>query len=537
MKSLKRLSKLLLLIPLFSAFFLISSCTKSDTLIEVPKGFLAPDNAFLNKEGFISALGDLYKLGRGLRTRELFSGEGDKIISAVYGSGTDVGYYWDKKLNFGDYKLINPSNELATNYWNILFDIVKGSNTIITRLKTANLANTTKAPIEAEARFFRAYAYRFLVYLFGDVPKISEELTEPKFDFARTPKNEILDFMIEDLEFASQNLLVANPGDGHLCKAAADHILAETYISEGKFDKAIEATSRIINDGQYKLMDHRFGAYANRPGDLFWDMFRLGNQNRSSGNTESILVWQMEFGTPGGEANYSAERSWGPYLDPLKDSDGKAAIVPADSLGRPVSFVIPTEYLNVDIWKNDPNDIRNSEYNMQRTMYNNNPASKEFGKAIPKPSVANRNYHVWVKKASCPEGHPQGYDANGRLYTDIYCIRLAETYLLRAEAYLGKGDLVAAAADINVVRNRANATPALPSSVNIDYILDERARELVVEEPRRLTLARLGLLYNRVKKYNPVSAASIQPFNNLLPIPQNTIDVNTGAKFAQNTGY
>ncbi|CAN5382442.1 hypothetical protein BH20BAC1_BH20BAC1_04250 [soil metagenome] len=142
-----------------------------------------------------------------------------------------------------------------------------------------------------------------------------------------------------------------------------------------------------------------------------------------------------------------------------------------------------------------------------------------------------------MKKASSPEGHPQGFDAGGHLYTDIYAIRLAETYLLRAEAYLDKRDKVAAAADINVLRDRAHATPVSPADVDIDYILDERARELVVEEPRRLTLSRIGLLYDRVKKYNPVSAPTIQPFNNLLPIPQNTIDVNSGATFSQNPGY
>lgn len=537
MKQLKILSKPLFWAIVITSFSVIPSCTKKDLLKEVPKGFLSPDNAFLNKDGFVSALGDLYRLSRGLRTVELFSGEGDKIISAVYGSGTDLGYYWDKKLNFGDYTLINPTNSLANNYWNILFEIVKGSNTIIARLATSSVSDADKLPIEAEAKFFRAYAYRFLVYLYGDVPKITSEITEPKFDFVRAPKKEILALMVDDLEFASQNLRVTNPGDGHLCKAAADDILAETYISDGKYDSAIEAASRVINDGQYKLMTDRFGAYSNKPGDVFWDMFRLGNQNRSAGNTESILVWQMEFGVPGGVATYSAERTWGPFLDPLKDSEGKKAILPADSLGRPISFIIPSEYLDVDIWQNSSNDIRNSPYNIQRVFYNNNPASKEFGEAIPKPNAPNRNYHLWVKKASCPEGHPQGYDVSGRLYTDIYAIRLAETYLLRAEAYLDKGDKEAAAADINVLRDRAHANPVSPDDVDIDYILDERARELVVEEPRRLTLARLGLLYDRVKKYNPVSAPTIQPFNNLLPIPQNTIDVNTGATFPQNPGY
>jgi len=538
MKYLKLLSKTFIY-AVFIVILCVTACVKDDTLKEVPKGFLSPENAFINKEGFQSATADLYRLGRGLRTVELFPGEGDKVVTAMYGSGTDLGWYWDMKLNFGDYTLINSTTALASGYWNILFDIIKSSNVIITRLVDSPLTDEEKLPIEAEAKFFRAYAYRFLVYLYGDVPKITTEITEPKFDFVRTPTSEILDFMIEDLKFASSNLPVTNPGNGRLSKAAADHILAETYISAGDYAKAIESASNILNDAQYKLMNARFGTVADKPGDVFWDLFRTGNQNRISGNTESILVWQMEYGVSGGEVKYSLERSWAPYIEVLVDSENKKAILPADSLGRGVGFFTPSAYLETEIWQSDfNNDIRNSRYNMQREFYNNNPASKEFGKVIvPKESQINRNYHVWVKKASSPNGHPQGYDPSGNLYTDIYAIRLAETYLLRAEAYLKNGDPVNAALDINVVRTRAHATSVTPDQVNIDYILDERARELAGEEPRRLTLARLGLLYDRVIKYNPVSAPTIKPFNNLLPIPQNSIDANSAVKFPQNTGY
>ena len=117
-------------------------------------------------------------------------------------------------------------------------------------------------------------------------------------------------------------------------------------------------------------------------------------------------------------------------------------------------------------------------------------------------------------------------------------MRLAETYLLRAEAYMDNGDMVNAANDINTVRARANAALITPAEVNIDFILDERARELAIEEPRRRTLARLGLLYNRVKAYGPTeSANSIKTTNNWLPVPQSAIDANRGAVLTQNPGY
>jgi len=92
-----------------------------------------------------------------------------------------------------------------------------------------------------------------------------------------------------------------------------------------------------------------------------------------------------------------------------------------------------------------------------------------------------------------------------------------------------------AAKDINVLRERANATPVNPADV--DYLLDERARELVAEEPRRLTLARMHELVERVKRYNKVSAPSIQEFHNLWPIPQSEIDANINSELTQNPGY
>ncbi len=65
-------------------------------------------------------------------------------------------------------------------------------------------------------------------------------------------------------------------------------------------DKAIESGSRVINSGNYQLMTSRFGNYQDQPGDVYSDLFLGGNQNRSSGNLESIYVWQFEEFTEGG---------------------------------------------------------------------------------------------------------------------------------------------------------------------------------------------------------------------------------------------
>ena len=96
-----------------------------------------------------------------------------------------------------------------------------------------------------------------------------------------------------------------------------------------------------------------------------------------------------------------------------------------------------------------------------------------------------------------------------------------------------------AAADINLIRNRANATPVDPADVDLDYILDERARELYGEEWRFITLRRMGkVLEESDINNNPKNPGlNIQDYHVLFPIPQSQIDLNIDADFPQNPGY
>ena len=100
-----------------------------------------------------------------------------------------------------------------------------------------------------------------------------------------------------------------------------------------------------------------------------------------------------------------------------------------------------------------------------------------------------------------------------------------------------KGDVVSAANDINKVRARANANPVAPLDVDIDYILDERLRELLMEEFRTATLNRLGRSYDRMSRLNEYNGDQIREHHNKWPIPYSEIERNTGAVIEQNPGY
>ena len=202
-------------------------------------------------------------------------------------------------------------------------------------------------------------------------------------------------------------------------------------------------------------------------------------------------------------------------------------------------------------------DIRNSSCNIVRDFIIRNPDSDYNGKWIFADNTpiimksvndTTRNMYPWITKTSTPGKQPaeaflEDQSIEGALswshvaFRDVYAIRLAETYLLRAEAYLGMGDKQKAADDINVVRSRAQAPPVEAGNVDIDYILDERARELILEEFRLLTLTRLGKLVERAKKYNGINGITYQDHNNLWPIPYSEIEKNLEGDLKQNPGY
>jgi hypothetical protein len=116
-------------------------------------------------------------------------------------------------------------------------------------------------------------------------------------------------------------------------------------------------------------------------------------------------------------------------------------------------------------------------------------------------------------------------------------LRLAETYLLLAEAQFRQGRTTDAAATLNIVRARAGASAITPAQVTLDFILDERSRELITEEQRRYTLLRTGTWFDRTTRFNPLARAAVQPRDSLLPVPQSVIDANLGRKMNQNPGY
>ena len=329
--------------------------------------------------------------------------------------------------------------------------------------------------------------------------------------------------MEEDLKAGTTDLPVpgSEEAPGRVTQGAAWHMLSELYLNMGKYQQAADAATEVITGYNYALMTSRFGDRQNvvfGTGDPYYDLFAFGNQTLGT-NTEAIWVIQVEPPPTIGGGSVEGNRTFGPAYFRLGNTpDGKVAFRGelvagkytgySDTFGRPVSWVHPTNYAAYDIWRSDwNNDVRNAKYNIKRDFYYDNPASTYNKKKInlkvdyaahyasgTRDAMRDSTQYIypyWMKFArSVPLFNRSGQiGRRGTITKDRYAIRLAETILLRAEAYIRLNQPDLAAADINLIRNRANATPVHPANVNLDYILDEQGKRTVRRRVETLLFA------------------------------------------------
>lgn len=476
---------------------------------------------------------------------------------------------------FFQYADLNSENAGVSYLWQKSYQFINNANTIISSVGEEDPAAA------AEARFFRAYAYNMLVTLWGDVPLLTESINEPTFDYTRTAVAEIDAVIEEDLEYAVANLpdIGGAKTESRINNDMARQLAAEAYLRMGMRDaayyaKAEEMASDIIDGGKYQLIAERYGKYLGEGGDFYRDMFRQGNVRRSEGNTEAIWTFEVEYNRDvnGGTIdNPQHRRVWQPSYH---NWDG---MVNTDSLGgRGNGRLRLSNFMKYTVWDGLDGDIRNSNYNIRRTTnYNRegfetvigvdadgyrvarnagvkNVTIKTGDKVIP---AKTDSLEIWYPYPTKWGGYDETDDFGYALVKDWPVMRLGETYLLRAEARFREGNTDGAAEDINTLRDRAFKTvrekqgdqtlgQVSAADITLDFILDERARELIAEENRRMTLVRTGKLKERITlngddgPSNKITSG-FQDYHKLLPIPLSEIQLNNreGEGLVQNPGY
>ncbi len=584
------------------------SCDQNDSdfLEEHPKTIYTVETAFEKSSQVDAAVARAYIAFNymfgwhnlymdGAAASNVMGGYGSDIIeSGLGGQAYAPGF-------FSHFQTLNSNTNDFNVLWNELYQLAAECNLALYGADLVSWEDESqKAYNVAQARFMRGWAYLRLGECFGGVPIVEQYSDELRFDYGRTTRQETYAFAIADLEAALDALPEYPKTDGRAGQGVALHFLAEAYLAQGVetgdksyYQKAISAANKVI--ALHPMMTQRFGVRANpndtgttgflnvpnykEDGNVYYDLFQMGNYNRSAGNTETLMTIQSptydQYANDGGtvinygitvgcvyrdlvwnaaetEANSSGPWHDNPNIDTQTYFGGNGGCYLG---GTSWGLAGSTDYADEVVWAGDfGDDIRNSQI-VRCDPIVLEKTSKHYGEICKKEWLMEPSRLMRMScKITMQDGW--GWDAHHDFYgqtfayqygRQLYVARSAETYLLLAEAYLRNGQSSEATAALNVVRQRAEAS-YMYSSITMRDILDERARELVWEEHRWPTLLRLDSSTgtNEDMKYqlsrytmyvNDCGLDGITPEWTLFPIPLTVRNLNSEADLEQNPGW
>jgi starch-binding outer membrane protein, SusD/RagB family len=577
--------------------FSLTSCNDDKFLEENPSTFYTIDNAFSTSSQVDQVLVSIYS-----HIRDLWVNPSENAWQFnMKGKGTDMYDVAVIRLSssFSDYSTINPDHDTFYQAYTTWYYVIARANLALHAADLEQISwssDSDKAYVIAQARFFRAFAYKNLAELFGGVPLVTDIETTARYDYVRSSRVDTYQFAIDEMEAIINDLPETTSSGGRLVKGAAYHNLCELYLALGieleekgnsseaqtAYNQSVTYADKVIGGGTYALMNSRFGSRVNEnlitiniykegstaneivdtlqfTPNYYWDLFQEDNVNYQDGNTECIWAAQIDYTAYKAEdtkskLNYS--RVFGPVFRDVAKTWFNGTL--EDVGGRGISQVNLTMYSRDSIYAGKwAYDMRNSEIVFRRRFKGNVSTSAYYTKIVPwnlmynqstdeNTNINNRSeiYPVSCKIATDSYTGITDGENRSNLFRDDYIIRLPETILLRAEAKQRMGNKSGAAADVNLLRERAKCDYLVSASdMDDDFntILDERARELIYEEFRWNTLLRMGktIAVDRIRKYAywSTTAATLTFDFNLWPIPQTVIDSNTEATLDQNEGW
>lgn len=627
---------------LMGGSLLLNGCSES-FLEPDPLSFFEPGATFTTESGLQAAMAICDRHLRSYWTNT--SANGNSVVAgtemmfsdiAVYGKTDNVGVNMDIATG------LTPTGGAAgpggndgnyiMHFWTETYNGIKYANTVLSYVdKVTTLDEKTKNMYKGRAYFHRAYRYMGLVFQFGDVPLITKILEVPKQNYRSTEKAAILKMITADMEKAVEWVPDQKEMNaiGMVNKGACRMLLAKCYLATGEFKKAKEQLDVLIDGGDYELMKKNFGTF-NAGGspetwpitrNVIWDLHRP--ENKLIGENKEVIMGMPNRGSQS-NISFATMRIFGPLWqnNSLKSPNGKTVekyarnnknyredLDMTRAFGRGIGTIRPTAFAQRGLWVvngvEDEQDLRHNtevgnwvkmtslKYNHVDDTYRgqnlmlHNP---ETGALLCQDTIRCwfdfPHYKQFINDVTA-ENNQGAVDFNGASagsVADWYLYRLAEAYLLRAEAKFYMGDATAKD-DLNELRKRANCSQLYTGAVTIGDIMDERARELYFEEWRNMELTRVsyclaltgkpdewgntydlntwdksegtdvgvntpssywykrvtlcGGMYNRgpINSANKAINYTMDKRNVYWPIPESAITANKRGQLAQNFGY
>jgi hypothetical protein len=464
----------------FLLVFVLSGCKK--TLEEKPKTFVSPDAFFTSAASYDLGVVGIYRTipatfgNNAWLTRESFS---DIIgpVSGAYEQGLPV--YQNNHQPF----FYNVRDQ-----WTNHYSIVKDANFILKKLDEATvLSATQKNALAGEARFLRAYAYFQLVQLYGDVPIRTtplEDLSDVKI--ARSAQADVYKLILDDLSFAETSLPENAPTAGRVYKLAATALLAKVHLTMAgnplkqtqSYTIARDKALAVINSGKFALLDDYSQVFHN-----------------TKYTKESIWEWTYQAGVGG---------------NPLHNNSATAP-------GYTYILTPATWFIN-----SFPTGDQRKAWGIKENYVLTTASG---------PLTLNPFFTKFVDLTALNTG-----PASARIEYTVPILRLAEMYLIAAEAENEISGPANAYQYINKIRWRARVNKVDPTNVPDlaglskdqfrDAVLMERKWELHLEGSTWYDLKRSGTL-SRIQTVRPTTLIHpIGAYNNTWYIPDIEIQNN-----------
>lgn len=483
----KRLSTLLLLIAIACS----GTACKKFIEVDVPITSVNAGNVYQNDNTAISVLTEIYTnmMLRTVNTSSVDDGvNGISWVTELTGDNLTLEFQSSQKLiNYYTNVLESSGNiNAGTAFWKNLYEYVYKCNAALEGITASStLTPAVKKQLLGECHFLRAFFYFYLVNLYGDAALALTSDYQKNALLPRIAAADIYKQVIADLKEAQGQLNPQYVGL-NMVSVTADRIRVNKAAATALLARVYLYTGDYVNAeaaATEVINNNLYGLVTDNVGNTF-----LKN------SSETIWALQPTLST--------TQNTWESVV---------FIMAAAPSASKPVSM--SASLVGSFDTAND----------------------KRYKSWVGKFTTGGKTYY-----------YPYKYKA-GSVTSSIteyeMVLRLAEQYLIRAEARAQQGNVTgtaSAATDLNVVRSRAGltATAATGKGEMIDAVLLERRREFFTEWGHRwFDLKRLGKIDTVMQVYAPLKGATWEPYKALYPILQTEIGLNPGMKGQQNAGY